>query len=118
MEQMRNQVARIGHNERFPTTPMVQGLWNHEERDLEGCVQCKIEGVDRIFSWVPGFARFVARQPEHGMAITDVKYIGDPLSIYSRMVRYMTGESTPEEDKSIDYKINSKRAPLYKIQNP
>ena len=52
------------------------------------------------------------------MAITDVKYIGDPLSIYAKMVRYMDGTSTPEDDKSIDYKINSKRTPLYKIQNP
>ena len=118
IEQMRNQVAGIGHHNQMPVNTGVQGLWQHEERDLEGCVSCKIEGVDRIFSWVPGFAKFVARQPEHGMAITDVKYIGDPLSIYAKMVRYMDGTSTPEDDKSIDYKINSKRTPLYKIQNP
>ena len=52
------------------------------------------------------------------MRITDVQYIGDPLSIYSKMVRYMTGESTPEEDESISYKIHSKTNPLFKIQNP
>lgn len=116
-EQMKNQAAGIGHSEKFPVTSSVQQRWGREDRDLEGCVQCKIEGVERLFSWVPSFANFVRRQPEHGMKITEVRYIGDPLSIYSKMVRYMTGESTPEEDASIDYKINSRTAPLAKIQN-
>lgn len=117
-EQMKNQACGIGHTQRFEHTTTVQGLWQHEERDLEGCVQCKVEGVDRIFSWVPSFAHFVRRQPEHGMRITEVKYIGDPLSIYSKMVRYMTGESTAEEDESIMYRIKSKKTPLSKISNP
>lgn len=117
-EELKNQSAGIGHSEKFETTSSVQGRWGREDRDLEGCVSAKIDGVERIFAWPISFASFVRRQPEHKMRITDVQYIGDPLSIYSKMVRYMTGESTPEEDESISYKIHSKTNPLFKIQNP
>ena len=41
---------------------------------------------------------------------------GHQDSIYARMVRYMAGQSTPDEDRSIDYKINSQTNPLVKIK--
>ena len=116
-EEMKQQTT--GHplwHDRFETTSVVQQRWNREDADLDGCVECQVEGVTRIFSWVPSFAAFVRNQQKHGLRITHVRYIGHQDSIYARMVRYMAGQSTPAEDRSIDYKINSQTNPLVKIK--
>jgi len=117
-EEMKQQAT--GHplwSERFETTSVVQQRWEREDKDLNGCVECRIEGVTRIFSWVPAFASFVRNQHEHGLRISHVRYIGHQDSIYARMTRYIADTSTPEEDRSIEYKINSKTHPLVKIKN-
>ncbi len=117
-EEAKKQVTgHPGYVDRFEASGPVSNRWGREDRDLEGCVVCEVEDVERVFSWVPAFASFVANQKDHGMRITQVRYIGHPDCIYAKMVRYMAGTSTQKDDKSIDYKIESKVRPLFKIQN-
>ena len=97
IEEMQNQAAGIGHRERYETARIVEIRAGRHDSELDGCIICDVDGEERIFKWIWGFATFVSNAPYHGMQITNARRVGDPESINGLRFRYIVGTLQDDE---------------------
>lgn len=97
IEDMRNQSCGIGFRDRLEAANIVEIRAGRDDSEFEGCIICDIDGNERIFKWIWGFATFVRQSSKHGMVITNARHIGDPESINGMRFRYIVGTLRDDE---------------------
>lgn len=98
IEDMRNQCAGVGgHRDRYENVRIVEIRAGRDDSEFDGCIICDVDGNERIFRWIWGFATFCRNAPYHGMKITNARHMGDPESINGMRFRYIMGTLRDDE---------------------